>query len=381
MTTRTAVVVGGGIGGLATACGLIRGGWEVRVLEQAEEFSEVGAAISLWPNAFRALETVGALDRLAAPGLPNTGGLRDWRGTWLARLDGLDEVAEATSAAVVAHRAELLDALLAGVPAESRLPGARVRGVRVAGDRAVVEYDGGELAADLVVGADGVRSAVRQAVFPDTAPPRYAGSTAWRMVLPWPRDLAGGESWGRGSVFGAFPMPGDRVYCYATAKLPPGGRAPDTELAELRRRFDDWHDPIPDLLAAATPEQVLRNDIHHLPPLPGYVRGRVALLGDAAHAMTPNLGQGGCQALEDAATLSVLANEDDLDAALRRYDALRRPRTQTIAKRALMGNAAVSLSSRPACAARNLLVRLVPTSLFVRSLTGTFDWRPPGVIS
>lgn len=375
---RTAVVVGGGIGGLAAAAGLVRGGWQVRVLEQAPDFSEVGAGISLWPNAFRALDAVGALDRLATERLGSVGGFRDWRGRWIIRLDDDPDAAAAGSAAVIMHRAELLSALLAGVPAGSRTPGARVRGLRVEGSSTVVEHDGGEIAADLVVGADGVRSVVRQAVFPDAAPPRYAKRTAWRMVLPRPEGLASGESWGPGSAFGMFPMPGDRLYCYATATVPPGGASPDGELAELRRRFADWHDPIPALLASARPEQVLRNDIYHLPPLRRFVSGRVALLGDAAHAMTPNLAQGGCQALEDAATLVALVHGTrDLDEALRRYDALRRPRTQALAKRARMAGDAVQARSRPAMAARNLLVRLLPTSMLVRSMTSIYDWRPP----
>lgn len=374
---RTAVVAGGGIGGLAAAAGLVRAGWQVKVLEQADEFAAVGAGISLWPNAFRALDAIGALDRLVTERLAGAGGVRDWRGSWIVRVDGRPEVEAAMSAAVVAHRAELLDALLGGVPAESRLPGTQVRGLRPAGDRVIVEHDGGDIAADLVVGADGVRSVVRRAVFPDARPPRYAKSTAWRMVLPLTPGLVPGETWGPGAVFGMFPMPGERMYCYAAAKAPPGGAGADGELAELRRRFAGWHDPIPALLASATPEQVLRNDIYHLPPLRSYVSGRVVLLGDAAHAMTPNLGQGGCQALEDAATLSVLARSADLDAALRRYDELRRPRTQTLAKRARLGGDLVTLSSRPARAARDLLIRLMPTSVFVRSLTSTFDWHPP----
>jgi 2-polyprenyl-6-methoxyphenol hydroxylase-like FAD-dependent oxidoreductase len=375
---RTAVVVGGGIGGLAAAAGLVRGGWTVRVLEQAPEFTEVGAGISLWPNAFRALDAIGALDRLTTERLGGMGGMRDWRGPWVARLDDSPEVVEATSSAVVAHRAELLDALLAGVPAAARLPGTRVRGVHVEGSRTLVRHDGGEIEADLVIGADGVRSVVRQAVFPDAEPPRYARRTAWRLVLPLPPDIVGGESWGPGSVFGMFPMPGDRLYCYATATVPPGGTSPDGELAELRRRFAGWHDPIPALLAAARPEQVMRSDIYQLPPLRSFVAGRVALLGDAAHAMTPNLGQGGCQALEDAATLVALVDgTPDLDAALRRYDALRRPRTQRLARLAGIAGEAVQLRSRPAMAVRNTLVRLMPRSMLVGRMAATYAWTPP----
>jgi 2-polyprenyl-6-methoxyphenol hydroxylase-like FAD-dependent oxidoreductase len=257
--------------------------------------------------------------------------------------------------------------------------GVRVRGVRVDGARAVVEHDGGELAADLVVGADGVRSAVREALWPQAAPPRYAGHTAWRLVMPRPKALAdvGAETWGPNAVFGMFPMAGDLVYCYATGAVPRGGAGSDGELAELRRRFADWCEPIPTVLAAATEDQVLRNDIYALPPLPTYVRGPVALLGDAAHAMVPYLGQGGCQALEDAATLSLaVETQPDLATALRRYDELRRPRTQAMARKSRMSGAVGHLSWAPARVARNALLRALPTSMFVKSLTRPFNWRP-----
>jgi 2-polyprenyl-6-methoxyphenol hydroxylase-like FAD-dependent oxidoreductase len=375
MRERTAVVVGGGIGGLGVAAGLHRRGWTVRVLERAPAFTEVGAGISLWPNAFRALAAVGVTgvgdDRIGV-----AGGLRDWRGRWIVRMDDSALATRHTGSAVVAHRAELLDALLAEVPAECRLPGVTVRGVRHEGRRAVVRHDDGELDADLVVGADGVRSAVRGSLWPEVEPV-YAGHTVWRMVMPKPAGLtarAWAETWGPGGVFGMFPMPGDRIYCYATATVPAGGHG---GLAELRERFRDWCDPIPAVLAAATPEQVLRNDIHYLPRLRTYVRGSVALLGDAAHAMTPNLGQGGCQALEDAATLSILAEGPDLDAALRRYDELRRPRTQELWKRSLQGGRLSHLVPAPARVLRNALLRALPRSVFLASLARPFSWQPP----
>ncbi|HWM06617.1 MAG TPA: FAD-dependent monooxygenase [Actinophytocola sp.] len=383
MAERTAVIVGGGIGGLAAAAGLVRAGWSVRVLEQAAGFTEVGAGISLWPNAFRALAAVGMTSGLEEGRIGVAGGLRDWRGRWIVRMDDADQAKEHTAGAVVAHRARLLAELLDLVPARCRLSGTRVRGVRRDGERAVVEHDGGELAADLVVGADGVRSVVRGALWPDAEPPRYSGHTAWRLVLPRPGILADAgaqawaETWGPGGVFGLFPMPGDQIYSYATATVPPGGHASDGELAEVRRRFRDWCDPIPAVLAAARPDQVLRNDIYHLPPLASYVSGPVVLLGDAAHAMTPNLGQGGCQALEDAATLTILlVAEPDLEVALRRYDELRRPRTQDLYRRSLLGGRVSHLRAAPARVARNALLRALPRSLFLASLARPFSWRP-----
>lgn len=377
-----AVIAGGGIGGLAVAAGLHQRGWTVTVLEQTAEFSVVGAAISLWPNAFRALETVGVTDGLAGERMGAAGGIRDWRGRWVVRMDQGSALAH-TAKALVAHRHDLRTALLAHVPEEARMAGVRVRGVRSEGERTVVEYDGGEVAADLVVGADGLQSAVRKACWPQAAAPRYAGHTAWRLILPMPKALvdagaeAWAETWGPNAVFGMFPTADGRVYAYGTGAVPPGQQSSDSELTELRRRFGDWCEPIPTLLAAATEDIVLRHDIYALPPLKSYVRGRVALLGDAAHAMVPYLGQGGCQALEDAATLSLaVETQPDLATALRRYDELRRPRTQAIARKSWTSGLASHLSWAPARVARNALMRALPKSVFVNSLASPFSWRP-----
>lgn len=380
-----AVIAGGGIGGLATAAGLHQRGWDVTVLEQTAEFSVVGSAISLWANAFRALETVGVElghDRLGA-----AGGIRDYKGGWLARMDR-GPALEHTAKAVIIHRHDLRTALLDQVPEACRMAGVRVSGVRTAGGGAVVEYENvdgssGEIEADLVVGADGVHSAVRQALWPRAAPPKYAGHTAWRLILPRPASLADAgatmwaEVWGPNAVFGLFPVGTDRVYCYGTGALPPGTRSPDGELAELRRRFGGWCEPIPTILAAATEDLVLRNDIYMLPPLETYVRGPVALLGDAAHAMVPYLGQGGCQALEDAATLCLaVETQPDLATALRKYDELRRPRTRMMVRKSWTSGRTGHLAWGPARVLRNALIRALPTSLLVKEIAKPLDWRP-----
>jgi 2-polyprenyl-6-methoxyphenol hydroxylase-like FAD-dependent oxidoreductase len=143
------------------------------------------------------------------------------------------------------------------------------------------------------------------------------------------------ETWGPGTLFGVMPLADGRVYCYAAAPAPAGARSPD-DLAELVRRFGGWHKPIPALLSAAAPGDVLRHDVAELAaPLPSFHRGRVALLGDAVHPMTPNLGQGACQALEDAVVLARLAADAEgslVPSVLPGYTTIRLARTTRVGR-------------------------------------------------
>jgi 2-polyprenyl-6-methoxyphenol hydroxylase-like FAD-dependent oxidoreductase len=251
-------------------------------------------------------------------------------------------------------------------------------------DGVTVTHTGGQARADLLVGADGLRSTVRRAVWPRASPPRYAGYTAWRWVTPPLLDDAdgGGESWGPGTRFGRAPLPDHRVYCYATANTPEGATSPGREAAELLARFGDWHDPIPALVAAAAHTEVSRHDLYELPDLDSFASDRVVLVGDAAHAMTPNLGQGACQALEDAATLgALLAEEPDVAGALARYDRLRRPRTQDVVRRSRQMGAVGQWSWPPAVALRDRLLPLVPASTTLRVFAPVLAWPPPGGIT
>ena len=364
-----AIVVGGGIAGLASAIGLRERGWDVEVLEQAPAFTEVGAGLSLWPNALNALDAigVGAIVRERSV-LDGSTGIRDAHGRWLSRTD-FAVIRERFGHIALVHRATLLEILRSALPAECLSAGVAVKQVSSDG---LVQCADRELRGDLVVGADGLHSTVRQAVWPASPSPRYAGYTAWRYVTRRPVDVGpGGESWGHGERFGYATLSDGRVYCFATANVPEGTDGSD--LATLRIRFAEWHDPVPLLLDEADEGDLLHHDLYDLPALPTYVEGRVALVGDAAHAMTPNLGQGACQALEDAVILARCATDADLAA----YDAERRPRTTMISKRSARIGQLAQLQAAPAVAVRNLVMRVTPASSYLRSLAPILDWHPP----
>ncbi|WP_163512747.1 FAD-dependent monooxygenase [Fodinicola acaciae] len=367
----TAVVAGAGIGGLTAASALVSRGWDVTICEQAPELAPVGTAIALTANALHALDAIGLGDDVRALGVPEaTGGLRTADGRYLVRVDD-------RSGVLVLHRSALID-VLRPKDADLRL-GTTVEGVTMtAGGPGRLVTSRGEITADLIVAADGARSMLRTLLFPGHPGLRYADYTAMRLTAPYDTaGMAASESWGPGARFGVVPMSPDEVYAYAAFNMP-AGSAYDDPRGELKRRFGDWHDPIPQLIEVA--DNVLQHDVYDLArPLPAYHAGPVAFVGDAAHAMTPDLGQGGCQAIEDGVVLARTVTGADVRGRLPAYTGARLKRTVSIMRQSRQMARLGQVSSPLAVIARTGAMRLVgilPASVTDRALVSLHNWRP-----
>jgi 2-polyprenyl-6-methoxyphenol hydroxylase-like FAD-dependent oxidoreductase len=250
----------------AAAAGLCSAGWNVTACERATSLDPVGAGLSLPPNGLRALDVLGAGDALRALAVPQELGIRRSDGRWLMRSSTGHMVADRFGDPVIlVPRAAVIDALAARVPDGVLSLGTRVTSVEPGENGAArVSTTAGELAADLVVAADGIRSVTRTGLFPGHPGLRNAGFTTWQLLAgPVTGPVPMAESWRRGAVVGVMPLSDGRVYCYAAAPAVPGTRARD-ELAELARLFRTWHEPIPALLAAARTQDVIRRDVAEL---------------------------------------------------------------------------------------------------------------------
>ena len=374
------MVAGGGIGGLAAAIALRRAGCEVVIFERAAQLREVGAGLLLAANAQKALGKLGLAEAVARLGTSASAGeIRSWHGKVLTSIPaaGLEKKIGMPSAAV--HRTDLQALLVREVGERTLRFGAEVRrfeqdesGVRV------LFADGSEEAADILVGADGLRSRVRAGLF-GPEQPRYAGYTAWRAVvepkeelLPWG---AGFESWGRGARFGCAHIGDGRVYWFATANAPEGEKdgPPGSSAgakARLLRLFVGWHRPVADLVEATEEGAILRTDIYDREPLgERWGEGRVTLLGDAAHPMTPNLGQGACQAVEDAVVLArCLGDRGATAEALRLYERLRSDRAAMVVRRSRRVGAVGQLKNPVLCWLRDRALAVIPPKAQLRQL-------------
>jgi 2-polyprenyl-6-methoxyphenol hydroxylase-like FAD-dependent oxidoreductase len=242
----------------------------------------------------------------------------------------------------------------------------------------VLLADGSRERADVLVGADGLRSRIRAGLF-DPEEPRYAGYTAWRVVVEPKEDLlpwgTGFESWGRGARFGCAHIGDGRVYWFATANSPEGEEdgppgSPSDAKAKLLRLFSGWHRPVADLVQAAEEGTILRTDIYDRDPLgERWGEGRVTLLGDAAHPMTPNLGQGACQAIEDAVMLARCLGERGATAeSLRSYEKLRSDRVAMVVRRSRRVGMVGQVKNPAICWVRDRALAMIPPKAQLRQL-------------
>ncbi|MEU8248117.1 FAD-dependent monooxygenase [Nonomuraea sp. NPDC048916] len=375
-----AVVIGAGIGGLTAGIALRRQGWDVTVLERAEHLENVGSGLAIAVNALRALDTLDLGDRIRELArMEGQAGLCRPDGRWLLRTSEDAARERYGDSMVIMLRARLAEVLADALGERHLRLGTTVTGVDPG--TGIVRTGAGDLRADLVVAADGIRSATRSALFPEHPGPVYSGVTAWRGLVPNPGPpVRSTETWGRGLVFGVHQLAGDLVYLYAT-DLSPAGAGHEDEREELLRRFGGWHEPIPTLLRAADPARIIRNDVHYFDrPLPALHRGRVALLGDAAHPMTPNLGQGACQAIEDAVVLAHVAGSGTAGGDLAGYTAARLRRTATVVRRSMSLCRATKLRAPLAVRLRDAGITLagrLSSDLILRSMDEVLGWSPP----
>jgi 2-polyprenyl-6-methoxyphenol hydroxylase-like FAD-dependent oxidoreductase len=373
------VVVGAGLGGVAAAVGLHRAGHEVMLCERGAELREAGTGVVIMPNGIRALDELGLSDYARSRVMSAvSGGLRDRHGRPLLVADA-GRAQQTVGTPAVVDRGELHRALRAPLPAESIRTATAVQRLEPGETGVSVISAGGAVTrADAVIVADGIGSTLRGRLFPDHPGLRRVGRLDLRGMLRTPAgldvtELLAGILLDRrtGSMFGLFPVGETGLYWFtdsASRGTPPGA---DDARRQMLSLTADWHPAVPALIEATPPADVHVDAIACLArPLPSYAIGDIALLGDAAHAMTPDLGQGASQAFEDAAAVTRCltgAGPADVAERLRRYDAERRPR----ANRLMLRSSRQSwLTSRTGAGARlrDALLRATPNRLATRQL-------------
>lgn len=307
-----AIIIGGGIGGACAAIALQRSGIETDVYEAVKEIKPVGAAISIWPNGVKCLNALGMGAPLRAlAGNMASMAYRDHRhGSELTRFSMAPLVAAVGERPCPVARAELQAMLLDTYGRERVQFGKRV--ARVAQDAHGVTAwfeDGSSATGDLLIAADGTHSVVRAEVLGYQTPRRYAGYVNWNGLVTIDELIAPADQWttfvGEGKRVSLMPVSGNRFYFFFDVPLPKGlAEDRDSLRADLSRYFSGWAEPVQRLIAQIDPNTTNRVEIHDIEPFSQLVSGRIALLGDAAHSTTPDIGQGGCAAMEDAIVLA-----------------------------------------------------------------------------
>lgn len=337
-------IIGAGMGGLTTGIALKKFGHRVTIYEQAEQILPVGAAISLWSNGVKCLNYLGLTEQVAKLG----GQMND-----LAYIDGLNgEVMTQFSLAPLIEevgqrpypvsRAELQNMLMDAFGRQDIQLGKRMVSIEDKGQHVEIGFqDGSTVSAALLIGADGTHSMTRQYVLGKQVERRYAGYVNWNGLVEISEDLAPAQQWttfvGEGKRASLMPVAEHRFYFFFDVPLPVGLENQRSEYKPLLKQyFSGWCPQVQRLIDSIDEQKTNRVEIHDIEPFTQFYKGRVVILGDAAHSTTPDIGQGGCQAMEDAVYLAraLQINTLGLEDALKRYQNKRNERANELLLRA-----------------------------------------------
>ncbi len=370
------LIVGGGIAGLTLAHALQQKGIDYDVYEAAPRLEIAGAGITLAPNALAVLDRLGLVAAVSEAGAAlKSMDITDekMRPVQSIDMEAISRVVGQRSLAI--HRGRLQQVLLAGLPAENIHTGKRLSSLEETSEGIIARFEDGTAAGgDLLVGADGIHSAVRKAIFPKSEY-RYSGQTCWRGVAPLGQitRLQHGavEAWGKQARFGMVDIGHGEAYWFAVLNAPEGGQDDRQTIKNtLLERFASFGETVRALISGTPDAAIYRSDIRDLKRLDSWSKGRVCLMGDAAHATTPNMGQGGCQAMEDAWFLAQeLANQPTAK-AFRSFELRRRKKVDLVVNQSwLIGKIAHVPFGR---GLRNALFRATPASVTARSFEALY---------
>jgi salicylate hydroxylase len=374
-------IIGGGIGGLTAAQALVRRGFELDVYESTPELKEIGAGVALGPNAMKALRALDLEQPVREVGWESEYGLlRNWKtGRVISRSPGREFLKRQYGATgCTVHRADLLDVLAAAVPDSMVHLGNRCVGVTTTDTVASARFtDGSEIEADVVIGADGIHSAVRASLFGPDAP-RFTGKICWRCLVPV--DAVPGGLPSTDAVTWLGPHGAIVVYLVRRGELvnvvahydndtwTEESWIREVDRSEVIENYSGWHESLTRLFSAS--DKHYKWALYDRDPLKQWTKGRATILGDAAHPMLPYLGQGACQAMEDGVVLAMALDQmaDDPTGALKMYERVRLPRASRVVLYARERGEDNHLVSPLAAFKRDMLIAV--RQRFTRNRTG-----------
>jgi 2-polyprenyl-6-methoxyphenol hydroxylase-like FAD-dependent oxidoreductase len=366
MTRGEAIVVGAGIGGLTAAAALVRDGWSVRVYERRDSLEDItfGAGLGIFTNGVRALGQIGLAEQVMQGGTSRERfDQRSWGGDLIASWPIGEMASKIGTPSIDLTRSALIRILGQAVEADALHVGVACTGFEQDDDGVTVHLsDGASERCQLLIGCDGINSTVRTQLL-GPVKPAYQGYTAWRGLVNFQHEAAPQhmfqQFWGRGRRIAFYHVDNDGlVFWIAIANAPEGERDPEgASKARVAGLFGNCAEPVPAMIGATEDAEIQRLDVYDLDPISSWARGRVTVMGDAAHAMTFNTGQGACQAILDGVALAKhLREAQDIPLALRDFEGSRRKPAYSQVRLSRAIGKLGRWDSPVACAAREKLI-------------------------